>query len=86
MHYHYVLERVSPPGRGGSLQTRLEYLLELYSPRNLYVLSEITRKIEGLFPEGPLHEALKVLLADCLDRCSSLSPLPGSVARRRGLR
>jgi hypothetical protein len=86
MHYHYVLERVSPPGRGGSLQTRLEYLLELYSPRNLYVLAELTRKIEGVFPKGPLHDALKVLLADCLDRCSSLSPLPESVARRRGLR
>jgi hypothetical protein len=86
MHYHYVLDRVSPPSRGGSLQTRLEYLLELYSPRNLYVLAELTRKIEGLFPEGPLHLALKVLLADCLDRCSSLAPLPGSVARRRGLR
>ncbi len=86
MHYHYVLERVSPAGRGGSLQTRLEYLLELYSPRNLYVLAELTRKIEGSFPEGLLHDALKVLLADCLDRCSSLAPLPGSVARRRGLR
>ena len=86
MHYHYVLDRVSPPASGGSLQTRLEYLLELYSPRNLYVLAELTRKIEGLFPEGPLHDALKVLLADCLDRCSSLAPLPGSVARRRGLR
>ena len=86
MHYHYVLERVSPPGRGGSLRTRLEYLLELYSPRNLYVLAELTRKIEGLFPEGPLHEALKILLADCLDRCSSLAPLPGSTARQRGLR
>lgn len=86
MQHHYVLERVSPPGRGGSLQTRLEYLLELYSPRNLYALAELTRKIEGLFPDGPLHDALKVLLADCLDRCSSLTPLPGSVARRRGLR
>ena len=86
MHYHYVLERVSPPGRGGSLRTHLEYLLELYSPRNLYVLAELTRKIEGLFPDGPLHAALKVLLADCLDRCSSLAPLPGSTARQRGLR
>jgi hypothetical protein len=86
MHYHYVLDRVSLPARGGSLQTRLEYLLELYSPRNLYVLAELTRKIEGLYPGGPLHGALKVLLADCLDRCSSLAPMPGSVARRRGLR
>jgi len=86
MRYYYMLERVSPPGRGASIQTRLEYLLELYSPRNLYVLAELTRKIEGLFPEGPLHDSLKVLLADCLDRCSFLAPLPGSMARRRGLR
>ena len=86
MQYHYVLERVSPPSRGGTMQARLEYLLELYSPRNLYALAELTRKIEGQFPDGPLHDALKVLLADCLDRCSSLTPLPESVARRHGLR
>jgi hypothetical protein len=85
MHYHYVLERVSPPARGGTAKNRLEYLLELYSPRNLYALAELTRKIEGQFPEGPLQDALKVLLADCLDRCSSLAPLPDSMARRRGL-
>jgi len=86
MQYHYVLERVSPPARGGTVQARLEYLLELYSPRNLYALAELTQKIEGQFPDGPLHDALKVLLADCLDRCSSLVPLPDSVARQRGLR
>jgi len=86
MQYHYVLDRVSPPSRDGSLHTRLEYLLEFYSPRNLYALAELTRKIEGLFPGGPLHQALKTLLADCLDRCSSLAPLPGRAPRRRGLR
>jgi len=86
MQYHYVLDRVSPPSRGGSLHTRLEYLLEFYSPRNLYALAELTRKIEGLFPEGPLQQVLKTLLADCLDRCSSLAPLPGRASRRRGLR
>lgn len=86
MHYHYVLDRVSPQTRGDSLQPRLEYLLDLYTPRNLYALAELTLKIERLFPEGPLQQALKALLADCLDRCSSLAPLPGSAARRRGLR
>lgn len=85
MHYHYVLDRVSPPQQSGVRRARLEFLLELYSPRNLYALAELALKIESLFPEGPLQQALKTMLLDCLDRCSSLSPLPGSRARRRGL-
>lgn len=85
MHYHYVLDRILPPQQGGSLRTRLEYLLELYSPRNLYALAELTLKIEGLFPKGPLEQVMKILLLDCLDRCSSLAPMPTSTARRRGL-
>ena len=85
MHYHYILDRVVPTPQEGAQQARLESLLALYSPRNLYALAELTRKIESLFPDGPLHEALKILLLDCLDRCSSLTPLPGSTIRRRGL-
>jgi hypothetical protein len=85
MHYHYVLDRVAPRPQADAIRNRLEPLLELYSPRSLYALAELTLKIESLFPAGPLQVALKALLLDCLDRCSSLSPLPGSVARRRGL-
>jgi hypothetical protein len=85
MHYHYVLDRVAPQPQSVALRARLEQLLELYSPRNLYALAELTLKIESIFPEGPLQEVLKVLLADCLDRCSSLVVLPGHRARRRGL-
>jgi hypothetical protein len=85
MHYHYLLDRISPPQQSGVRRARLEFLLELYSPRNLYALAELALKIESLFPEGPLQQALKAMLLDCLDRCSSLSPLPGSRARRRGL-
>jgi len=85
MHYHYILDRVAPSPQGDALRGRLEALLELYSPRNLYALAELTLKIEGMFPEGPLSQALKVLLLDCLDRCSSLAPLPGSATRRRRL-
>jgi hypothetical protein len=85
MHYHYILDRVAPSPQGDALRSRLEALLELYSPRNLYALAELTLKIESLFPEGPLSRALKALLLDCLDRCSSLAPLPGSTARRRRL-
>ena len=86
MHYHYVLDRVSPPPQERAIRSRLEYLLELYTPRNLYALAELTLKIESLYPQGPLGQALRVLLLDCLDRCSSLAPLPGRSGRRRGLR
>jgi hypothetical protein len=85
MHYHYILDRVTPPGEGRALRPRLEFLLELYSPRNLYALAELVLRIESLFAGEPLQRALKVLLLDCLDRCSSLASLPGSTARRRGL-
>jgi len=85
MHYHYILDRVAPHPEGDALRPRVEMLLELYSSRNLYALAELSLKIEALFPAGPLQRALKVLLLDCLDRCSALAPLPDSMARRRGL-
>lgn len=85
MHYHYVLDRIAPQPGAEALRPRLEFLLELYTPRNLYALAELTLKIESLFPEGPVRRALKVLLLDCLERCSSLSSLPGSKRRQRGL-
>jgi hypothetical protein len=85
MHYHYILDRVAPREQTEPFRARLEYLLELYSSRNLYALAELTIKVDSLFPEKPLNRALKVLLLDCLDRCSSLTPLPGRVARQRGL-
>ena len=53
MHYHYVLDRVAPKEQDGAIRTRLESLLQLYSPRNLYALAELTRKVQGLFPDGP---------------------------------
>jgi hypothetical protein len=85
MHYHYVLDRIAPQAGGEALRGRLEFLLELYSSRSLYALAELTLRIEGMFPGGPLQQALRLLLLDCLDRCSELSPLPESTARQRGL-
>jgi hypothetical protein len=85
MHYHYILDRVAPQPQSAGLRARLEYLLELHSPRNLYALAELTLKIESLFADEATQRALKVLLLDCLDRCSSLASLPGSTARRWGL-
>lgn len=83
MHYHYLLDRIAPGGGEGMPRPRLERLLELYSARNLYALAELTLRIESLFAEGPLCQALKLLLGDCLDRCSSLAPLPGRPIRRQ---
>ena len=85
MHYHYILDRVAPQPQATGLRARLEYLLELYSPRTLYALAELTLKIESLFAEEATQRALKALLLDCLDRCSALAALPGRSARRRGL-
>jgi hypothetical protein len=85
MHYHYVLDRVAAQTLGGAHRARLEALLDLYSPRNLYALAELTLKIESLVPDGVLRQALNVVLLDCLDRCSSLAPLPTRKHRRRGL-
>jgi len=85
MHYHYVLDRLAPQPEDDALRGRMEFLLELYTPRNLYALAELTLKIETLYPDGPLNRALMALLLDCLDRGSSLTPPPRSTARQRGL-
>lgn len=85
MHYHYVLDRLVLQTQGAALRARLEQLLALYSPRNLYALAELTLRIESLFAEGVLHRTLTVLLLDCLDHCSSLNALPRRKVRRRGL-
>lgn len=88
MHFYYILDRVAPqPAQPGSegLRPRLESLLDLYTPRNLDALADLTLKIETMFAGGLLHRALLTLLLDCLDRCSALAPLPGSSVRRRGL-
>jgi len=85
MHYHYVLDRLAPQPEDDLLRGRMESLLQLYTPRNLYALAELTLKIEALYPEGPVRQALMALLLDCLDRSSSLTPVPRSTARQRGL-
>jgi len=88
MHFYYVLDRVAPqppqPGSEG-LRPRLESLLDLYTPRNLDALADLTLKIETMFGGGPMHRPLLTLLLDCLDRCSTLATLPGGPVRRRGL-
>ena len=85
MHYHYVLDRVAAQSPGGAQRARLEPLLKLYSPRNLYALAELTLRLESIISDSRLRRTLHVVLLDCLDRCSSLTPIPTRSTRRRGL-
>jgi len=69
-HYWYILERLAPAMDESRALARK--LLELYTPRNLYALANLLIKIETLFPDPPLQEALRLILLRCLDLCSSL--------------
>ncbi|NIO68666.1 MAG: hypothetical protein GTN71_06375 [Anaerolineae bacterium] len=82
-HYHYVLDRLAPPGDEGRKVG--QKLLDLYTPRNLYALANLLIKIETLFSDSPLQETLKLLLLVCLDSCSSLYASPQAWLRPRRL-
>ncbi len=82
-HYHYVLDRLAPPGDEG--RKAGQKLLDLYTPRNLYALTNLLIKIETLFADSPLQETLKLLLLACLDSCSSLYASPQAWLRPRRL-
>ncbi len=82
-HYYYVLDRLAPPRDEGR---RIgQKLLDLYTPRNLYALTNLLIKIETLFTDSPLQETLKLLLLACLDSCSSLYASPQAWLRPRRL-
>ena len=82
-HYHYVLDRLAPPGDEG--RKAGQKLLDFYTPRNLYALTNLLIKIETLFADSPLQETLKLLLLACLDSCSSLYASPQAWLRPRRL-
>jgi len=82
-HYHYVLDRLAPPGDEGRKAGRK--LLDLYTLRNLYALTNLLIKIETLFADSPLQETLKLLLLTCLDSCSNLYASPQAWLRPRRL-
>ncbi len=73
-HYWYVLERFAPAMDESRALARK--LLDLYTPRNLYALANLLIKIETLFLDSPLQEALQLILLRCLDLCSSLYASP----------
>ena len=76
IHYWYLLERLAQPHERE--RPLAEELLQLYTPRNLYALVNISMKIEVLFAASPLQQVLQLILLSCLDSCSKLAgaPLP----------
>jgi hypothetical protein len=70
VHYWYLMERLAQPHEP---ERRLaQELLGLYTPRNLYALTDLSMKIETLLADSPTQGALQLILLACLDTCSKL--------------
>ena len=82
--YYYALDRVAPPNH--QARERAAELVELYTPRNLSALMDITMRLEGLEAEREVKLALTAALLDCFDACSNLDPPDEERPRPRTLR
>jgi hypothetical protein len=76
LHYHLAFERVIPEDK--LYGDRIEKMLDLYTPRNLYALVTLTQKIDSLFRAPRERNILLVLLLRLLDRGTSFYPTPDS--------
>ncbi|MFQ5887013.1 MAG: hypothetical protein ACE5II_07245, partial [Anaerolineae bacterium] len=79
VHYWYLLDRLASPGE--EVRELAQSLLELYTPRNLYALVNLSMKVEALFSGSPILETLQLILLICLDTCRKLEK--GNRARLR---
>ncbi|MEA3346109.1 MAG: hypothetical protein U9Q78_07710 [Chloroflexota bacterium] len=81
--YWYLADHVAPASclrpvrRPGGRQTSphrrtVLRLLDIYTPRNLYALAQILIKMERLFSDSPVLEAMRGALLGCLDVGSAL--------------
>jgi hypothetical protein len=82
--YYYALDRVAPPGHPA--RERAAELVELYTPRNLSTLMDLTMRLEGLEAGEETRLALTGVLLDCFDAGSSLDPYEEERPRPRTLR
>ncbi|MDI7276405.1 MAG: hypothetical protein QME94_10525, partial [Anaerolineae bacterium] len=69
LYRRLVGERLRAEGASPRLHERL---LALYTPRNLYALTALLLKIDLLFAEGRLRDALRVALLEAMDQASKL--------------
>ena len=75
LHYWHILDRiVSEEGNARKLAADL---LELYTPRNLYVISNLILKVEALFSNSPLYDVFRLALLQAMERGSKLNAVPG---------
>ena len=75
LHYWHLVDRAAkdyPEGRA-----LVEELLDLYTPRNLYALSNLILKVADLFSDGIVLDALRWVLLNCLEQGSKLETVPG---------
>lgn len=82
--YYYALDRVAPlrhPAR-----ERAAEMVELYTPRNLSALMDLSMRLDGLESDGATQTALTSVLLDCFDACSKLDPYGEERTRPRRLR
>lgn len=79
LHYHMAFERVVPADNFFS--QRIEKMLDVYTPRNLYALVTLTQKIDSLFRVERERNILLVLLLHLLDRGTSFYSAPDATAQ-----
>lgn len=77
LHYHLAFERVVPEDK--LYGDRVEKMLDLYTPRNLYALVTLTQKIDSLFRAARERNILLILLLHLLDRGTSFYAAPDSL-------
>ena len=82
--YYYALDRVAPPGHPA--RKRAAKLIELYTPRNLSALMDLSRRMENSEANDETRIALTSVLLDCFDSGSSLDPYSEKRPRPRTLR
>jgi hypothetical protein len=76
LHYWYLRDRVASPPKSPpdhEALAHVEKLLELYTPRTLYVIADLLMKIEASY-DGETQAHLKAALLTCLDVASNLYP------------
>jgi hypothetical protein len=74
IHFWYLLERLAQPHEPE--RGLAQELLQLYTPRNLCALTDLSMKMEALFAGSAQHTALSLMLLSCLDTCSKLAAAP----------
>jgi len=87
LHYWYVLDRVARK-QDEEARRLATQLLDLYTPRNLYALSNLMLRAEDLIAEPSILDFVRLALLQCLQRGSKLNGVPGEpqASRVRSLR